>query len=301
MSPEREAAERLRLSGLGRGELEDELIEALGRLESGGVYGRDAAILVSHEFRTPLNAILGFGDLLLSGVSGPLSEEQRRQVESIVDGGRRLSRLVEDLLELARAGEGRLDLAVEEFDLGFEAAEAAKAAMPEARRKGLSLELLRAGEVHALGDRCRVARVMRHLLDNAVKFTERGWIRVEVYAKDGRACFRVSDTGIGVARADRDRLFRPFGQLDGGLSRHYGGAGLGLAMSRLLIEAMRGSIWLEEGGEAADANAGRADGADGTDGAATAAGLTATTGPAQDLSSAGQGSSFAFCLPSPRR
>jgi len=274
LSPEREAAERLRLAGLGRGELEDELLEVLDRLASGGIYGRDAAILVSHEFRTPLNAILGFGDLLLSGVPGPLTDEQRRQVESIVEGGRRLARLVDDLLELARAGEGSLDLAIEEFDLGFEAAEAAKAATAEARRKGLSLELFRAGEVHALGDRGRVARVMRHLLENAVKYTKGGWIRVEVYGKDGKACFRVSDSGIGVAPADRVRLFRPFGQLDGGLARHYGGAGLGLALSRLLVEAMGGSIWLEEGGEAA--------------------------GRVQGEPLAGPGSSFAFCLPSPR-
>lgn len=284
MNPEREAAERRRLAVLGRGELEEELIAALGRLEAGGLYGRDAAILVSHEFRTPLNAILGFGDLLLSGVPGPLSDEQRRQVEAIVDGGRRLARLTDDLLELARAGEGSLDLAIEEFDLGFEAAEAARAAMAEARRKGLSLELLRPGEVHALGDRGRVARVMRHLLDNAVKFTQGGWIRVEVYREGGKACFRVSDSGIGVSPADRDRLFRPFGQLDGGLARHYGGAGLGLALSRLLVEAMGGSIWLEEHKPAA----GRREGPEGT------------AVPAPGKASAGPGSSFVFCLPSPR-
>jgi len=292
LNPEREAAERRRLSGLARGELEDELVEAIGRLDAGGVYGRDAAILVGHEFRTPLNAILGFGDLLLSGVPGPLSDEQRRQVESIVDGGRRLARLTEDLLELARAGEGDLDLAIEEFDLGFEAAEAVRAATAEARRKGLSLDLLRAGEVHALGDRRRVARVMRHLLDNAVKFTQGGWIRVEVYGEGGKACCRVSDSGIGVAPEDRDRLFRPFGQLDGGLARHYGGAGLGLALSRLLVEAMGGSIWIEAGGEAADAGA-RAGARTDRAGAAAA--------PARGEALAGPGSSFAFCLPSPRR
>ena len=280
MSPEREAEERRRIAELGRGELEDELVGALAELERGGAgnYDKALAMLLGHEFRTPLNAILGFGDLLLSGVSGPLAEEQRRQVESIVDGGRRLSRLVDDLLELARAGDGRLDLAIEEFDLGFEAAEAAKAAMAEARRKGLSLEILSSGEVHALGDRGRVARVMRHLLDNAVKFTHGGGIRVEVYREEDKACFRVSDSGIGIEPADRDRLFRPFGQLDGGLARRYGGAGLGLALSRLLVEAMGGSIWLEPcGGAAAGAAA-----------------------PVQGEASAGPGSSFVFCLPSPR-
>jgi signal transduction histidine kinase len=292
LSPEREAAERLRIAGLGRGELEEELIGALGRLDAGGAgnYDRALAMLLGHEFRTPLNAILGFGDLLLSGVSGPLSEEQRRQVESIADGGRRLSRLVEDLLELARAGGGSLDLSIEEFDLGFEAAEAAKVATAEARRKGLSIELLRAGEVHALGDRGRVARVMRHLLDNAVKFTQGGWIRIEVYGEDGRACFRVSDSGIGVAPEDRDRLFRPFGQLDGGLARHYGGAGLGLALSRLLVEAMGGRIWLEE------PRGGTAEGEAGREPAGGQARGGAGTGAA-----AGPGSSFVFCLPSPRR
>lgn len=283
MSPEREAAERKRLASLGRGELEEELFAALSRLETGGAgnYDRALAMILGHEFRTPLNAILGFGDLLLSGVSGPLADEQRRQVEAIVDGGRRLSRLVEDLLELARAGEGSLDLAIEEFDLGFEAAEAVKAATAEARRKGLSLELVRPGEIHALGDRSRVARVIRHLLDNAVKFTQEGWVRVEVYREDGRACVRVSDSGIGVAPADRDRLFRPFGQLDGGLARRYGGAGLGLALSRRLVEAMGGRIWLEAGDrEACPREAG--------------------TSPSEGKAPSGPGSSFVFCLPSPR-
>jgi signal transduction histidine kinase len=200
-----------------------------------------------HELYTPLNAILGFADILLAGPPASLTETQRRQLESIDRAAKRLLGLVGDLIALSKAQAGQLDLAIDEFDLGFSAARAAAEAKAEAERRGLAFELRvgEAGTVLAMGDRRQAELVMRHLFSNAVKFTEGGLVKVEVLRGEGEALVRVTDTGIGITPEDLERIFKPFAQLDSGLTRRYEGAGIGLSVAKLVVEAMGGRILVE--------------------------------------------------------
>src|SRR3989454_591374 len=206
---------------------------------------------VSHELRTPLNSVIGFSDLLLTGqVDGaPLSETQRDYLETISRNGRHLLQLINELLDLSKIAAGRMELHREPVALGTLLREAAASvhAQLEARRHTLSIEPP-GDPVRVTADRGRVLQVLLNLLSNAIKFTaDAGRITLAARLEDGGRYVRVavSDTGIGIAPHDTAKLFQEFVQLDASPSRRYEGTGLGLALSKRLVELHGGAIGVE--------------------------------------------------------
>jgi PAS domain S-box-containing protein len=205
--------------------------------------------MMSHEIRTPMNAIAGMTELL--GETS-LDAVQRDYADTIRDSASVLLTIINDILDFSRIEAGKLALEKVEFDLEQLLERAANTILPKVAEKDLALLTYIAPEVplNLIGDPTRLRQVLLNLLSNAVKFTERGQIVARVTAEDitqEEVLLRVSvsDTGIGISAAMRDRLFQPFTQLDGSTRRKYGGTGLGLMISKRLVEMMGGAIGAE--------------------------------------------------------
>ena len=207
---------------------------------------------ISHELRTPLNSIIGFTDLLLTeDLGAPLSAQQRDFLETVARNGRQLLQLINELLDLQRIAAGRMELHPESIELGGLLAEAAGNVQTQVQQHRHALVVTPPPpdlRVHA--DRGRVRQVLLNLLSNAIKFTpDGGRITVAVATVNGGAGdfarIAVTDTGIGIAPEDRPKLFTEFSQLDASASRKYEGTGLGLALSRRLVEMQGGAIGVE--------------------------------------------------------
>ena len=201
---------------------------------------------MSHELRTPLNSIIGFTGILLMGLVGPLNEEQEKQLNMVQDSARHLLELINDVLDISKIEAGQLELAREPFDVRATIQKSIEKVMPQAEKKGLTLTAAIAPPVgQIVGDRRRVEQVIINLLSNAVKFTEQGEVRIESHVEDAWRVTRVIDTGIGIRPEDIETLFKPFRQVDTGITRQYEGTGLGLSICKRLVEAMDGKIWVE--------------------------------------------------------
>jgi signal transduction histidine kinase len=209
---------------------------------------------ISHELRTPLNSIIGFTDLLLTQDlgGGPLSEQQRDFLDTVARNGRHLLELINELLDLQRIAAGRMELRPEPVDLPALLAEAAGSVHAQAQQHRHALVVEPppegGGGLRVLADRGRLRQVLLNLLSNAIKFTpDGGRITVVAAPANGGAAARVAviDSGIGIAPEDQVKLFQEFVQLDASASRKYEGTGLGLALSRRLIELHGGAIGVE--------------------------------------------------------
>jgi signal transduction histidine kinase len=236
----RARTEELRRKNVALAVQNDRVVEA-SRMKS------DFVANMSHELRTPLNAILALSELLRDEVTGPLgNEEQRLQLDLIHQGGENLLRLINDVLDLSRVEAGKVELRPELTDTGGLLRTVAEEMRPLAKQKGLELHLEVSGAEPLWYDADRVTQVLRNLIGNAVKFTERGWVRVagRVDPDEERLTFWVEDTGIGVAPRDHDVVFQEFRQVDGSVTRRHGGTGLGLAISRRLVRLMGGDLAL---------------------------------------------------------
>lgn len=205
--------------------------------------------LMSHEFRTPLNAIVGMADLL---AATPLSPEQQKCVEIFQRNGDSLANLINDLLDLSKVEAGRIELELAEMDVRDVLARAVEVVEARAAAKGLSLRCEVAANVpHSLiGDGNRLRQVIVNLLGNSMKFTEKGGLEVRIeldpeQASSGRLKFAVADTGIGILQDKLGIIFDSFTQADNSTTRKYGGTGLGLNISKRLVELMAGRIWVE--------------------------------------------------------
>jgi PAS domain S-box-containing protein len=196
---------------------------------------------MTHELRTPLNGIVAGADML---ARGELSERSRDLVDMIRASSETLQRLLSDVLDLARAESGKIALETRPFHVGDTVRSAAALFRLGAEDKGLTLEVAIDPILDGLacGDMARLRQVLSNLLSNAVKFTEHGRILLRASRNGDMARFTVEDSGLGFDTADKDRLFGRFQQADDSFTRRFGGAGLGLAISRELVELMGGAL-----------------------------------------------------------
>jgi PAS domain S-box-containing protein len=197
---------------------------------------------ISHELRTPLNSILGFTTVLRQEMAGPLTEEQARQLGFVQASGQHLLSLINDLLDLSRIESGRMEVAREAYDFVDIAHEALQQLRPLAEGKGLALHLDLPSALPGVGDRRKLYQVLLNLAGNAVKFTQKGEVRIRARAHEGRLMVEVVDTGIGIDAQHVEALFEAFRQVDGSLVRNHEGTGLGLYLCRKLLDLMDGQI-----------------------------------------------------------
>jgi signal transduction histidine kinase/CheY-like chemotaxis protein len=207
----------------------------------------DFLAVMSHELRTPLTSASGFIDLLAA--TDGMTRQQRRYVELVGTANGALLTVIDDILDFSKVEAGQLKLERLACSPRALLDDTLAIVRPLAAAKGLRLELTIHGDVPDLltGDRARLRQVLLNLLNNAIKFTDSGSIAVDVRPQpsaDGRERMRfsVADTGIGIPLADQERVFEPFLQADGSLSRRHGGAGLGLSISKKLVALMDGEI-----------------------------------------------------------
>lgn len=200
---------------------------------------------MSHELRTPLNSIIGYTQLVTNGTYGTLNDVQRDRLDKVIRNGYNLLGLINDVLDLSRIETGRvsLELAVLETPPLIESALAT--VEPQAQQKGLAIVRAFEGAPPVYADEQRARQILINILANAVKFTDKGRVTVHVTRQDGMVCFAISDTGIGIRREQYDLVFAEFQQVDSSTTRRHTGTGLGMAITRRLVEMHGGKIWLE--------------------------------------------------------
>ena len=213
------------------GERTTELAGAKARAESADRLKSVFLATMSHELRTPLNAIIGFSGILQQGLAGPLNEEQKKQLGMVRSSSKHLLVLINDVLDISKIEAGQLAVVRESFDLKRVIEKVFQTVRPLAEKKSLTLELdIAPAEAEIVSDMRRVEQILLNLLDNAVKFTEKGSVLAECRLREGEVLIRIADTGIGIKENDMNALFEPFRQIDTHIDRRYEGTGLGLSI-----------------------------------------------------------------------
>jgi PAS domain S-box-containing protein len=203
---------------------------------------------MSHEFRTPLNAILGYTHMLLNGVTGPVSDPQRKSLTRIDSNSRHLLALINDILDITRIEAGRMPLNLSTFGIPELLNEVMSELEPIIKRANLTVTVRMKGKLPSVkSDRQKVKQIVLNLLSNALKFTPHGSVTIgAAYYDQGRIVgIVVEDTGVGIPDESRSKVFEDFRQLDNSPARGYGGTGLGLSICRRLAQMLGGTIELE--------------------------------------------------------
>ena len=220
------------------------MAQARDRAEAGDRAKSEFIANMSHEIRTPLNGVLGMAQVM---ETHELSAPQRDRLRVMRESGAALLTLLNELLDFAKIEAGRLEVESAAFDLDRLVSEVVATFEGMAGAKGLALSVAVSPAARGawVGDALRIRQVLSNLVSNAVKFTERGGVTLDVTAEDGTLRFRVTDTGIGLASAQIPGLFDKFIQADASTTRRYGGTGLGLSIVRALVELMGGEVSAE--------------------------------------------------------
>jgi two-component system sensor histidine kinase/response regulator len=200
---------------------------------------------MSHEIRTPMNGVLGMIEAL---AATDLDDNQRSKVDTLRESGGMLLRLLNDILDSSKIEAGRIELEETRFSPRALAESVCETHAPKAEARGVAVEIEDdgAGDVARMGDPLRVRQIVHNLVSNAVKFTERGAVRLGLFGDgDGNLVLRISDDGVGMTPEQAARIFDRFSQAEASTSRRFGGTGLGLSIVKGLVEAMRGSVTVE--------------------------------------------------------
>jgi len=220
-------------------------LQELDRLKSGFLAN------MSHELRTPLNSILGFADVMLMELDGPLTPNMETDLKLIQKNGQHLLHLINDVLDMAKIESGRMNLAPEKFRLHdlLDEVNSITSTLASERNISLFIEEDSDQEVEIYADNTRVRQVMINLVNNAIKFTEKGKIAIRAVKQDSTTVLiTVEDTGLGIPEENLEDIFQEFTQVDTSTTRKVGGTGLGLPISRRLIEMHGGRLWAESTG-----------------------------------------------------
>ncbi|HHS96492.1 MAG TPA: GAF domain-containing protein [Chloroflexi bacterium] len=201
---------------------------------------------MSHELRTPLNSIIGFSRVILKGIDGPITEMQRQDLEAIYNSGQHLLGLINDILDISKIEAGKMELDFKPVDLKEVIHGVMSTAIALVKDKPIELQQSVPADLPTIiADERRVRQILLNLVSNAAKFTDEGFIRVEVTYDDEYVTISVSDTGIGIPEDKLPKIFEAFTQVDASPSRKYGGTGLGLTITKSFIELHGGEIWVE--------------------------------------------------------
>jgi signal transduction histidine kinase/CheY-like chemotaxis protein len=225
-------------------EANDRLVRANQQLTRADEMEKRFLANMSHELRTPLNSILGFAELLIDERDAGLGEGRRRTfLETIHSSGKHLLGLINDILDLAKVDAGQMTIEAEPLAGSDSVAEVFGVVEPLASKRGITLETRVGPTIRIMADPSRLKQILLNLLSNAIKFTsDGGQIRVSARRQGAAVRFEVTDTGIGIAAEDQKLLFVEFHQLAAGLDRRQQGTGLGLALSKRLVELQGGTI-----------------------------------------------------------
>jgi GAF domain-containing protein/CheY-like chemotaxis protein len=201
---------------------------------------------MSHELRTPLNSIIGFSRVILKGIDGPLTDMQHTDLEAIHGSGKHLLELINDILDISKIQAGKMELSFEPTDLNEIVKGVMSTAIALVKDKPIELQQSAPPDIPTIrADARRVRQILTNLIGNAAKFTDEGFIRLEVQVAPTEVILAVVDSGIGVPEDKQDTIFEEFTQVDGSSTRAVGGTGLGLSITRNFVEMHGGRIWLE--------------------------------------------------------
>ena len=226
---------------------QQELMEKTKEVEAASQAKSDFLAHMSHELRTPLNVIIGFSELMADGVPGEINSEQKQCLDDILSSSKHLLGLINDVLDLSKVESGKVKLRLAEVTLPDILEELKRTMTPilAPRKQSLDIEVEK-GLPLVYADKAKLKQVLLNLLGNATKFTpDEGELKIETVKKGGWCHVSVIDNGVGINKEDQKKIFEPFRQLDNPLTGEKGGAGLGLAVAKQIIEKHGGKIWVE--------------------------------------------------------
>ncbi|MBI5727159.1 MAG: PAS domain S-box protein, partial [Ignavibacteriales bacterium] len=223
-----------------------ELAIAKDRAESADRLKSAFLATMSHELRTPLNSIIGFTGILLRGLAGPLNPEQLKQLGMAKNSAQHLLALINDVLDITKIEAGEFEIFKNKYDFQKSVEFIAESLNPLAQKKGLAMLFnVDPAITDVYSDKRRVEQILINLVNNGIKFTDKGFVRLDCTLIGNTIEMKVTDSGIGIAPADIEHIFKPFRQIDTGISRLHEGTGLGLSICKALAEKLGGGIIVE--------------------------------------------------------